>query len=130
MSDVSGPLVLVGVDCRELGLDPNASRCDFVFFSDSGNLVAALELKRGKIEARQLVRQLQAGADLADRLVPAGNPVRFIPVAAYGGKAHRNELAELAHPRSQIRFRGDRTRIELLRCGQTLVQAIRKAGVG
>ena len=129
MKDAPGPLVLVGVDCRDLGLDPNASRCDFIFFSDSGNLVAALELKSGKVEAGQLVRQLQAGADLADRLVPAGCPVRFVPVAAYGGKAHRDELAELGRLRSQIRFRGNRARVELLRCGQPLVNAIRKAVV-
>ena len=34
---------------EKLGLDPKAARCDFIFFSN--NLIAALELKRGRMRA-------------------------------------------------------------------------------
>lgn len=120
------PHVLVGVDCRELRLNPNAPRCDFIFFSN--NLVAPLELKRGKVRASRIVRQLQAGADLAARIAPSKVSAHFIPVAAYGGKIHRAESIELN--RSRIRFRRSRFSIELLKCGGPLSAAIRKAGVG
>ena len=53
------------MDCRELGLDSKAARCDFIFFSN--NLIAALELKRGRMRASRVVQQLQAGADIADQ---------------------------------------------------------------
>lgn len=127
MKDAPRPFTLVGMDCRALGLDQNASRCDFLFFSSSGNVVAALELKSGKFEKTDLVRQLQAGADLADCLAPAGWPLRFVPVAAHGGGMHRDQLRSLA--KSPIRFRQASFNIQLLKCEDPLVQALRKAGV-
>ena len=127
MEDAPRRRLIVSMDCRELGLDQRASRCDFLFFSDSGNVVAALELKRGKYEAEQLRRQLQAGANLASSLAPTGNHVRFVPVAAHGRGAHRDQMLRLA--KARIRFRQARVRIELLKCGDALVQAIKKAGV-
>ena len=127
VGDAPTPFVLVDMDCRTLSLNQSSSRCDFIFVTDSGDLVAALELKRGKVEASQVVRQLQAGADFADSVVPKRSVVRFVPIAVYGGKAHRGELTKLGRKQSQIRFRSSRVRIELLRCGQPLVNAIRKA---
>lgn len=126
LTDAPEPRVLVGVDCPALGLDPNAARCDFILFSN--NLIAALELQRGSLRASKVVRQLQAGANLANRLAPSTARARFVPVAAYGGKMHRAEYIKL--DASRIRFRNSRYSVELLRCGGRLTAAIRKAGVG
>ena len=124
------PFLIVDMDCRTLSLNQRSSRCDFIFVTDRGDVVAALELKRGKVEASQVVRQLQAGADFADSLIPRRSSVRFVPIAVYGGKAHRGELTKLGQRRAQIRFRSSHVRVELLKCGQPLVNAIGKASGG
>ena len=117
MRDAPRPNVIVNMDCDDLEIQQGDSRCDFMFVSDDG-WVVALELKRGKPDANEIVGQLQAGARFAERIVPEGASVQFRPVAVYGGKLHRNEVNRFR--RSQIRFRGRRVNLELLRCGRRL----------
>ena len=125
MDNAPEPYVLIDMDCREFSLSQNARRCDFIFFSDGGNLVAPIELKAGKPRASELVNQLQAGAQFAEGIVPQGAKVRLVPVAVYGGRAHRSEINKLSEKSSQIRFRGKSTTIELLKCGRPLVDALK-----
>ena len=125
MNGAPSPHILIDMDCRSLGISSNASRCDFMFVSDDGNWVVPMELKRGKIDShRRMVRQLEAGAKFANRVVPQGEEVNFIPVAVHGGRTSRNQAQALRQ--SRIRFRGGTNRVELLRCGQPLTAALRR----
>ena len=57
-------------------------------------MIAVLELKRGQLNAREVVSQLRAGAKAAEKLVPEGHAIRFRPVAVTGqtSKYERNQL--------------------------------------
>ena len=125
LSGAPSPYVLIDMDCRDLGISQNASRCDFLFFSDDGNWVVPMELKRGKIDSSdQMVRQLTAGARYAASVVPRGTEVSFRPVAVHGGGTRRTETEALRN--AKIRFRGVSSNVELLRCGQAITAALRR----
>ena len=117
--------LLIDMDCRELGLNQRASRCDFIFVSDDGDWVVPIELKRGRVRASEVVEQLRAGARFAERVIPRGAAVNFRPVTVHGGKIHPAERRALLRKSAQIRFRGKSEGIELLRCGQPLAAALR-----
>ncbi len=125
MKDAPRPNVLVNMDCRDLGIKDDASKCDFMFVSDDGDWVVALELKKGSVRASEMVGQLRAGARFADRIIPRNTTARFLPVAVYGGKLHRDEVNKFRQSANQINFRGKRVRVELMRCGRRMVEALR-----
>ncbi len=79
-----------------------------------------LELKKGS-HIRKVVGQLQAGADIADRLIPEGTAVNFQAVAAARG-IHTQERKLLS--RSSVQYRGRSTRVQLINCGTPLVNAL------
>ena len=127
MANVPQPFVLVNVDCPHLGIEPTASRCDFVFACDAGNRMAALELKAGALRASDVVNQLRAGAQFAAEIVPQNEDVQFFPIAVVGGKIHPSEVAKLRQSKSQVRFGDTSVSIQLLRCGQSIANAFDKA---
>ena len=114
--------LLIDMDCRELGLDQRASRCDYLFVGDDGDWVVPMELKRGNIRASEVSRQLQAGARFAERVIPRRANVNFLSVVAHGGKVDRTERRALES--TQFRFRGKSVGVELIRCGQPLSDAL------
>ena len=81
-----------------------------------------LELKRGRLDAAQVVKQLRAGAGAAEDLVPVGVPVRFRPVAATGStpKAERQKLRRIGN----IRFRGQQEDVRLMSCGAPIAEVL------
>lgn len=108
-------------------LGPDSSRCDFLFIAEGDNAigwVAPLELKRGRLHANEVVRQLRAGASVAEELIARGTPVAFRPIAASRGisKAERNLLRQ---KNNEIGFHGRREAVRLLSCGEQLVRALR-----
>ena len=125
MNGVQGDHILINMDCRRLGIGRRDSRCDFIFVSDDGDRVVALELKRGSLDASNVVEQLRAGARFVERIVPRGVAVNFVPLAVYGGKFHRNERDKLLKPTNWIRFRGERLQVDSLRCGRRIVEKLR-----
>ena len=107
--------------------DPHSPRCDYLFFAEENggvNYIAPLELKRGSLEADEVVRQLQAGASVAESLVPQEESITFRPVAASGRtpKAQRNKLKNRSN---KIRFRGHTEAVRLISCGKLLIEALR-----
>lgn len=108
-------------------LGEHDTRCDFLFIAeeenDESSWVAPLELKRGGIDASEVIKQLQAGARAAERLIPQNEPVRFRPVAASGSR-HRAELNKLKQKTSRIRFHGSMEYVRLMSCGAPLIQAL------
>ena len=83
-----------------------------------------LELKSSGIRAGKVSSQLRAGAGIAERIVPGASSIRFVPVAAHGGKLHRRRFNELAKPANRVPFRGKRYPIRLIRCGEPLSAAL------
>ena len=102
--------------------------CDYLFVADGApdepGWIAPLELKRGGLRASDAVRQLRAGAEAAERLVPGGLQHSFRPAVACGS-IHKLERAALRENRNRIAFRGRLEAIRLMTCGDKLMKALR-----
>lgn len=100
------------------------TRCDFIFVSDQ-LLVAPIELKRGKVEAADAKRQLQAGSDLVNsRIIPGDIETELKPLAFSKGidRAQRELLRRSSH---FVRYRGRDYEIAVRPCGSSLADALR-----
>ncbi len=118
------PPIMIDLDKPQAPVGQNAPKCDYIFIGGCGDVwLAPLELKKGELDASKVVKQLQAGADIATRIIPAGEPVQFRPVAVFGGKLHRIQRAQLLKASNKIRFKGEPFNIHLLKCGQPLIEA-------
>lgn len=119
--------VIVDLDCGELGIRDYRKRCDYVFFGeDEGtSWVVPIELKSGAFRGRDVVEQLQGGADVANRWLPQRCSFQFVPVLAHGkGVPKRGLKALRAH---KIRLRDHTKQAVLIRCGETLRSALAHA---
>ena len=119
------PRVIIDLDHPQAPVGQNDKRCDYIFIGGSDKVwVAPMELKSGKPEASEIAPQLQAGADVADKIVPRGAKVQFRPLAIYGGSAPRD--ARVFKTRAyQIRFRSQSFVINLHKCRTPLALALR-----
>ena len=118
------PPIMIDLDKPQAPVEQNDPKCDYIFIGGCGDVwLAPLELKKGDLDASKVVKQLQAGADIAARIIPAGEPVQFQPVAVFGGRLHPAQKRELSKSSSQIRFRDEPFKIQLLTCGQPLIEA-------
>ena len=105
-------------------LGQDQKRCDYLFVAEvtgKPGLVVPLELMRGKVEARKVVEQLQAGACAAERLVPSSLKISFHPVLAFGGGLHKSERTAM---KRKVVFHGYSKPIFLIRCGDQLTKAL------
>ena len=106
-----------------------ARRCDYLFVGegdeDTTLYVVPLELKSSGIRTNTVSSQLRAGARVAERIVPGSSSIRFVPVAAHGGRLHRKQIKDLAKPGMSVPFRGEKYPIRLIRCGDPLTAALR-----
>ncbi len=126
LSGLQEPFLLIDMDHEKAPMGRQGEKkCDYIFIGEVGAWVSPLELKRGKLRASEVVRQLQAGAVVAERFVPLAAKTEFCPIAAYGGGAHRNEITALRN--SSVRFRSKETSIVLVRCNTSLMGALAKA---
>ena len=126
ITNAPGPRLIVDFDKPGSPLAREATRCDYLLVAEGQqefDWIAPLELKRGQLHADQVVRQLQAGASAAEKLVPRGEPVKFRPVAA-SGNASKHERKRLRNKGSMIRFHGHTEPVRLMSCGAPLVQAL------
>ncbi|MCY4261527.1 MAG: hypothetical protein OXC91_14880 [Rhodobacteraceae bacterium] len=128
MTNISAQMLVTDLDRPGSPLRPDEKRCDYLLLATDEqadeqpkDLVVALELKRGKLDARKVVSQLQAGAHAAEKLVPKSRVVRFRPVAVFG-TSHRHERIELRKPENEIAFHGHRESVQMLSCGNSLTK--------
>ena len=121
------PFLLIDLDrCGSL-VSQNEKRCDYLFIGGSGDIfVAPLELKRGKVDASEVVSQLRAGARITKKVVPKGLHVLFRPIVAHRGmhKAQRDELRKKVNA---VAFRASKELVRLIECGDPLTQGLRQA---
>ena len=119
------PHLIVDFDKPGSPLGPHETRCDYLFVAEGDiGLVAPLELKRGRLHAREVVGQLQAGASAAEKLVPPEEPVKLRPVVASSGRS-KAEISRLKAKGNRIRFHGRLEPVRLMSCGGPLVGALR-----
>ena len=125
LNEAPAPFVLIDMD-REGAPGPGAGarKCDYIFIGQDDDgvmiVVAPLELKSGRPHASEIVPQLQSGAAVADGLIPRGEPVRFRPIAVYGGALKKAEIRRFRDKRHRVQFRGQHELVRLVRCGGTL----------
>ena len=135
LKDAPSPRVLIDLDLPQAPVGQTEKRCDYIFIGASSSAwvapmeprVAPMELKRGKPNASEIVPQLQAGADIADRIVPIDAKVQLRPIAVFGGRVAANELRMFAKKSNWVDFRNRTIKIELLRCGKQLVDVLKRA---
>ena len=126
MTGVTEPRLVVDFDKPGSPRHPDTPLCDYLFIAEGENglgWVAPLELKRGRLHADEVVRQLRAGAVAAERLVSDEERIEFRPVAATGStpKAERNRLK---NRNNRIRLYGRMEAVRLLSCGDRLIKAL------
>lgn len=122
------PFFLIQMDCDKLPIGQNETRCDYIFIGGSNRVwLVPMELKKGDLGVSEVMKQLQAGTQFAEKIIPRNEQVSFVPIAVFGGKAHPIELRKLRQSANQIRFRNQQFNIQLLKCGKPLVEVINKA---
>ena len=122
------PFILIDMDSPQAPVDQNATRCDYIFIGGSCSIwLVPMELKKGRPQASEVKGQLQAGADIAHtRIIPHREQVRFLPVVAHGGELRRAEHKKFLSDANRVRFRNQRVRISLMRCGKPLHETLSK----
>ena len=123
------PFVLVDLDAEGSPAGPREARCDFLFLGAGGDTealrFAPIELKKGSPIAFEVRAQLQAGSNIADRVLPPDAAVHFQPVLGYGGTMRKVQRRRLREQR--IRFRTCTAVPRRLRCGESLAAAFQPA---
>ena len=114
---------------REHSRHRNHPHCDYLLIAggddNGGPWVAPIELTTGNKDGDVLLRQLRAGADIADQILPRDIAFRFKPVFAHDGRLHRYVINEVVTKESNyIEFRGEAEPIELTRCREALANAL------
>ena len=119
------PSVLIDLDHPQAPVGQNEKRCDYIFIGGFGEVwVAPMELKSGSPKAGEIVPQLQAGAVIADKIVPSNAKVQFRPIAVFGGSAPRDARV-FAKSAYRIKFRNRPFEIKLHKCRTPLALALR-----
>ena len=116
---------MIDMDKPQAPVRQNETKCDYIFIGGSSNVfLVPLELKRGKLDAGDIVKQLQAGADIAaTRIIPKREQVQFLPVAVCR-KFRRAEIRRLSQ--RKIRFKNQTSDVRFLKCDQPLVEILPK----
>lgn len=127
MGNIPAPFILVDMDHKQAPKrGEGAKKCDYILIGDDDKeaWVAPLELKGGKFNASDVVEQLQAGAGVAESIVPSAAETRFRPIVVHGRGIHRAELERLQKRR--IRYRNRDYPVGKARCGTSLMDALNK----
>lgn len=113
------PRAILSGTLRQRNHSHTGALCDFIVFYSPSHVekVFALELKSGAVDVSQILRQIQAGAKLAEELT-ADAVVSFLPVLVHGGRIPAPERKVLAQKR--ITFRGNKYEIFSIRCGSPI----------
>ena len=99
---------------------PNDPKCDYLLFEEAQNQpgrAIPIELKSGRIRARDVIQQLQAGSAVVEDLIPQQVDLRLLPLLAFGN-IPKGERAAINY--GTVRFRGKPERIKRIRCGSPL----------
>ena len=135
LEGIPEPYVLINLEHNVAPRHRNHSRhynhphCDFLLVAgadeNGGPWVAPIELTTGNKDGKLLLRQLRAGADIADDLLPPNVSFRFRPILAHDGRLHQYVITNVIYLQSSyIQLRYESEPIELTRCRGTLADAL------
>lgn len=135
LQDVPEPYVLINLEHEAAPRHRDHSRrqshphCDFLLVAgddeNGGPWVAPIELTTGNKDIDLLLRQLQAGADIAHDLLPADVAFRLRPICAHDGRLHQYVISNvLPKSSSRIHLRHELELVELARCRGTIADAL------
>ena len=132
LKGVSRQFVLIHMDSPDSPPSQHETRCDYLYIGylddkDGRPWTVPIELKSGGISASAIAKQLQAGADVADQIIPHNASTKFAPVVA-SGRISKIEQRRLKHKSNKVRFRGRSVIVQRTRCGTSLTQVLRDAG--
>ncbi len=123
LRDAPKKRLIIDFDASGSPLGPDQNRCDYLFIAEvpgQPGLVVPLELKKGKLNAKDVVGQLQAGTKAAEKLVANDAAVAFRPVVAYGGHLNKAEREMLR--KTPVRFFGCSEYVRLIKCRAPLAE--------
>ena len=121
LTSAPSPRLILDLDHEDAPVGPQDTKCDFLFIAEE-YWVAAIELKAGRLDASAVVRQLQAGAQIATSLISRDAEVIFRPIVAHNG-GHRKEINDLRA--SKVRYRTREVPIKAVRCESLLTSAFK-----
>ena len=116
---VSRSRLIIDFDAPGSPLPPDARRCDYLLLvemSDQPDLVRPIELKRGRFDLSEVKSQLQAGARVAEDMIPPEVVAELKPVVASGSVSAHERITT----RETVRFRNNDIPIRRIRCGEPL----------
>ena len=126
MTDAPEDRVVVDFDKRGSPLPADDKpRCDYLLVAeDEGRpaWVVVLELKRGQLHTDHVVRQLQAGASAAGKLVPEGSEFCFRAIVATG-RVNKHQWNKLKKT-NRVTLRGKSEPVLRVACGSRLADAL------
>lgn len=117
--------VVVDLDCKSLSIPDDQKRCDYVFVGEEDNTIwiSPMELKSGRFSVSSTLAQLGGGVEVADKWLPQGVALRFVPVLAHGKPIHKDDRRRLLS--RTLSLRGKTSKTMLLKCGDRLTNALR-----
>lgn len=128
MENAPETFVLLGLERDGTPVDPDESRCDFLFVGggrdNSFEWVAPIELTKSPPRASKFLPQLRTGASVAERFIPRDANVRFRPIAVHGRELHRAEREKFLDPCNHIEFHCRKIPIKLVECCSNLADAL------
>lgn len=118
------------LDCDKVDELSNSGRkrCDFLVWA-RGDLAfgAAVEMKSASWRAKDVQEQLQAGADLLDKLAGQSEVRSFLPLLLHKAISHRAQITSLLN--KKVTFRKVAYRIVLSPCGTRLADLLRRLSI-
>jgi len=112
--------VIANLDSKGLAnFFTDSRRCDFVLFledRDGRMVIAPLELKHGKADAKDTAEQLQAGASFAETIIPESCRSVCRPILFLGRSLHPLEMRKFNQ--AKIKFHRLKLTIKIVKCGQ------------
>lgn len=117
------PHLFIDLDLRGAPLGPNDVRCDYLAFVDDVEGMPCVAPVEFKSTLRQkLAKQLQAGANEAEKYVPAEFQYQFRPIGVLGyfSKGQRRNV------RQRVSFQGRSEPIRIILCGDKFIDALRR----
>ena len=131
LKEVSGQFVLIHMDSPGAPSSQHETRCDYLFLgylddTDGSPWTVPIELKSGRVSASAVAKQLQAGADVANQIIPHNANTNFTPVVA-SGRISKIEQRRLRNKSNKVQFRGRSVIVQRTRCGTSLTQVLRDA---
>ena len=115
--------VVIDFDKPGSPLSEKRRRCEYLFVADrdgGGGWVVPMEFKSGSMRVAKVAEQLQAGARVAERLVPKGNSISFRPVAVLYDSVNKKQRRDLKEQGNRVRYRGHWEPVRRLQCGDLL----------